>query len=75
MSERYIKVFAGKENLYLEGAPVIILASALLKDTQTGKMLAQLKLQNISEKSISMILPGMRSTSTSNVYMFSPRVD
>lgn len=55
MSERYIKVFAGNENLYLEGAPVIILASALLKDTQTGKMLAQLKLQNISGKSISYV--------------------
>ena len=52
MSERYVKVFSGEPNLYTENAPVVILASALLKDTETGKMIAQLKFQNISGKVI-----------------------
>ena len=55
MSERYIKVFTGSENLYLEGAPIIIRANVLLKDTQTGKVLAQCKFQNLSGKSISCV--------------------
>ena len=55
MSERYIKVFSGDENLYLEGAPIVIRANALLKDTETGKMIAQLKIQNVSGKTISYI--------------------
>lgn len=46
MNERYTKLFALSENLYTEGAPVVITARALLKDNQTGKILAQLKLKN-----------------------------
>ena len=49
MSERYVKVFTCDENLYSENAPVIIRAGALLKDTETGRMIAQLKLQSISK--------------------------
>ena len=49
MSERYSKVFSLPENLYAEGAPVVIAAGALLKDNQTGRMVAQLKLRNISD--------------------------
>ena len=52
MSERYSKVFSLPENLYAEGAPVVIAAGALLKDNQTGRVLAQLKLRNISPKTI-----------------------
>ena len=55
MSERYIKVFSGDPNLYAENAPVVIQASALLKDSETGKMIAQLKFQNISGKVISYV--------------------
>lgn len=55
MSERFTKIFTGEENLYSESAPVIIRACALLKDTQTGKTIAQLKLQNVSGKSISYV--------------------
>ena len=55
MSERYIKVFSGNENLYIEDSPIIIRANALLKDTETGKMIAQLKFQNVSGKSISYV--------------------
>lgn len=50
MSERYSRLFSLPENLYSVGAPVVIMAGALLKDNQTGKVLAQLKIQNISDK-------------------------
>lgn len=52
MSERYGKLFSLEENLYTEGSPVIIAAGALLKDNQTGKIIAQLKIQNIVPKKI-----------------------
>ena len=52
MSERYSKLFSLPENLYAEGSPVIIAAGALLKDNQTGRVIAQLKLRNISSKTI-----------------------
>ena len=55
MSERYGKVFSMPENLYAEGAPVIIAAGALLKDNQTGRVVAQLKLRNISPKTIKAV--------------------
>ena len=53
MAERYTKIYSLPENLYAENAPVVILAGALLKDNQTGKMLIQLKLQNIDKRTIS----------------------
>lgn len=52
MSERYLKLFSLEENLYIPGSPVLIVAGALLKDTQTGRILGQLKLQNISDQPI-----------------------
>ena len=52
MNERYSKLFALPQNLYSEGAPVLIAAGALLKDNEIGKVLAQLKIQNISGKPI-----------------------
>lgn len=52
MSERYTRLFHLPENLYAEGSPVIIAAGALLKDNQTGQVIAQLKLRNISSKAI-----------------------
>lgn len=52
MSERFEKLFALPENLYANGAPVVIAAGALLKDTQTGKVLAQLKIKNINGKAV-----------------------
>lgn len=52
MSERYSKLFALSENLYATGSPVVIAAGALLKDNQTGKVITQLKLRNISSKRI-----------------------
>lgn len=52
MSDRFSKLFALPENLYSVGSPVVISAGALLKDNQTGKVLVQLKIKNISTKII-----------------------
>lgn len=52
MSERYTNLFALPKKLYLNNAPVLIAAGALLKDTETGKVLAQLKIQNIQNNTI-----------------------
>lgn len=55
MNERYVRVFNGSGNLYSENAPIIILANVLLKDTETGRAIAQLKLQNVSGETISYV--------------------
>lgn len=52
MSERYSRLFSLSENLYATGSPILIVAGALLKDNQTGKVLAQLKMRNIGAKPI-----------------------
>ena len=55
MSERYSRLFSLPNNLYVENAPVVISAGALLKDTQSNKIIAQLKFKNINRKNISAI--------------------
>ncbi len=55
MSERYTKLFSLPESLYTEGAPIVIAAGVLLEDNQTDKILAQLKLKNISEETIKSV--------------------
>lgn len=52
MSERYLKLFTLSESLYAVGSPVIIVAGALLKDSQTSNVLAQIKFKNIGDKVI-----------------------
>lgn len=52
MGERYSRLFSLQENLYTTGSPVVIAAGALLKDNETGKVLAQIKLRSISPKAI-----------------------
>lgn len=52
MSERYARLFALPENLYQPGSPVMILAGALLKDNQTGGILALMKFKNVGTKPI-----------------------
>lgn len=59
MSERYTKLFTLPENMYVEGAPVVVSAGALLKDNQTGKVLAQLKIRNITNKAIKAVKIGI----------------
>lgn len=48
MSERFERLFSLPSNLYSEDSPVILTAGALLKDTQTGSIIAQLKFQSLS---------------------------
>lgn len=55
MSERYVKIFASENDLYADQAPILIRASALLKDTETGKMIAQVKMRNVSGKTITYV--------------------
>lgn len=55
MSERYSHLFTLPENLYSEGSPMVITAGALLKDNQTGRILAQLKFRSLSDKVIKAV--------------------
>ena len=55
MSERYSRIFSLTENLYTEGSPVVIKAGALLNDNETSWLIAQLKIQNISDKPIKLV--------------------
>lgn len=55
MSERYTRLYSLPENQYALGAPLLIVAGALLKDNQTQKTLAQLKFRNLSNKKISAV--------------------
>lgn len=52
MAERFVNVFKLAPNLHTKGCPIIVEAGALLKDTETGNMIAQLKMKNIGEKAI-----------------------
>lgn len=52
MAERFTRLFQLGNDLYLDGSPVIVRAGALLNDTVTGAVIAQIKYQNISEKKI-----------------------
>lgn len=52
MAERFTRLFQLGNDLYVDGSPVIVCAGALLNDTVTGSMIAQIKYQNISEKTI-----------------------
>lgn len=55
MAERYSRLYSLPEDLYTPGAPLVIAAGALLKDNQTGQILAQLKLRSISPKTITAV--------------------
>ena len=55
MSERYSKIFFLQGKLYTQGSPVVIMAAALSKDNQSDLLIAQIKLQNISDKIIRVI--------------------
>ena len=52
MSERYVKLYSLPENLYAEGSPLIVSAGNLLKDNQTGKVLGQFKIKNITSATV-----------------------
>lgn len=56
MVERYTKLSPLEKNLYTPGSPVVILAGSLLRDNETGKVLAQFKFRNISDNIIKALL-------------------
>ncbi len=66
MSERYTNLFKIPENLYIEGAPVLISAGTLLKDNNTGKILAQIKFQSLTEKIIKALTVKIFPLDTTN---------
>ncbi len=55
MDEKYSRLFNLQQCLYSESSPVIITTGTLLKDNQSGKVLVQLKLQNVSDKAIKAV--------------------
>ena len=52
MSERYVRIYEGAQNLWVDGAPVLISAHVLLKDQQVYRSVAQIKFQNIQKKTV-----------------------
>lgn len=52
MAERFEKLYTLPKNLYSEGAPVIVTAGALLRDTETGSVIVQLKYHSVSTMQI-----------------------
>lgn len=52
MASRFERLYELPNNLYSLHSPIIITAGALLKDNETGSILAQLKFCNITEKPI-----------------------
>ena len=52
---RYNTLYEFHEEQYVEGAPLILSAGALLKDMQTNKLIAQLKFRSISKTTIKAV--------------------
>lgn len=52
MAERFSRLFLLDEETYASGSPVLIAAGALLKDSVTDSIVAQLKFQNLSNQSV-----------------------
>ena len=55
MNTRFDILYNLPNVLYIQGAPIIIVAGALLKDTMSGSIVAQLKYQSVSDKKISAL--------------------
>ena len=55
MAERYSRIFSLAPNLYVKGCPVMVKAGALLKDNETSQLIGQIKLCNISEKTVKLV--------------------
>ena len=50
MNERFTRLFSLPENSYTGSSPLLIAAGALLRDNQTGRVLAQLKLKILGDQ-------------------------
>lgn len=64
MADRYLRVFSLQENLYACDSPIVIVAGALLKDNINGNIIAQLKLKNISDKTIKAVTVSLDTKDT-----------
>lgn len=54
--ERYTSLYRLPKNQYTAGSPVLLAAGTLLKDSQTGAVLAQLKMQSLSTEPIRAVM-------------------
>lgn len=52
MAERLQKLYSLTPNMFSNGCPIIIEAGALHKDSESGAVIAQIKMRNIGEKAI-----------------------
>ena len=66
MSSRFEKLYSLPSPLYAPSMPVIIVAGSLLKDSQTNKVLAQLKFKSISPKEIKAVTVSLLPLDTAN---------
>ena len=67
MSERYMRLFSCDIPQVQGDAPVLLAAGVLLKDKASGRILAQIKLQNISEKTIKAVYVRIQCMDAMNV--------
>lgn len=59
MSGRFEKLYALQNDLYSDGAPIIVSAGALLKDTETGRIIVQMKYHSLSATPIIALKVGI----------------
>ena len=52
MNEQFTRISVFQTAVYTEGAPVVVRASSVLRDNESGCLLAQVKLYSISDKVI-----------------------
>ncbi len=55
MAERYSQLYSLQKNLYAPGSPLVITSGHLLLDSQSSHLFIQLRMRNISDKSISSV--------------------
>lgn len=67
--ERYSSLFRLPEKLYTLGSPLLIAAGALLKDNQTGNILAQIKFRSLSNKEIKAVKVNIKAFDISGAEM------
>ena len=64
MAERYRRLFTLPGTLYSPGSPLLIVAGALLQDTQSGRVIAQLKLKNLDSRPVKAVKVRITSQDT-----------
>ena len=63
--ERYTSLYRLPKNQYTAGSPVLLAAGTLLKDGQTGAVLAQLKIQSLSAEPIRAVMVAVDASDVS----------